>query len=170
MQQLGGPEWGPQLLLSQGGCGEGVVGILSLLTLIVATAAAPGDRSRRSHRVQDPSPFPDVAWGRGAGRLRTRSQVKERTGTEPAAEASPAQQLLSPLLGVSFSLRVWEVSSLLLASPHSLPILPPPPTHSLLPPATPLSPPVPRKGPVASGADESSLWAGSPIQRLLTHL
>lgn len=61
--------------------------------------------------------------------------MKERTGTEQSCrEASPVQQLLSPFLGVSFSLRVWEVSSLLLASPHSLPILlqpapPPPPSH-----------------------------------------
>lgn len=93
MQQLGGPAWGPQLLLSQGGCGEGAVEILSLLTLILATAAAPVDRSRCSHRVQDPSLFPDVAVGLGRWRAENKepSEGKDRDRAElqrPALSSS----------------------------------------------------------------------------------
>lgn len=62
--------------------------------------------------------------------------MKERKGTEQSCrEASPVQQLLFPFLGVSFSLKVWEVSSLLLASHIHCQ------SSSNLPPPPPLAPP-----------------------------
>lgn len=163
MQPLGGPAWRPQLL-SQGGYGQRTVGILPLLTLILATAAAPVDRSRRSHRAQDPSPFPDVAVGLGCwqadnkepseGKDRDRAQLQRGQLCPAAPRPSPRGQLQPQSVG---SVLLAAGISTFTANPLPLP-------HSLLPPATPLSPPVPRKGPVASGADESGLWAGSPIQ------
>ena len=130
--------------------GRGQVGILPLLTLILATAAAPLlTEAGVSHRAQAGYPLPhphDAAAGPGHGRTGT-GQSHGEARRCPAAPPPSLGSLQPPL-------------------PSTLTTNPPP--HSA---ALPLLQ-FPGKAPLlaASLVRTSSLWAGSPTQRLLTEV
>lgn len=128
--------------------GWGQVGILSLLTLILATAAAPWlTAAGVSPRPQDPSSSPPCGPGaRVPEGAEDTNQERKGHGQIGVTEwPGPALRLLLPVPWAQLQRpQVWRLSSLLPAS-SSLP------SDSSLPP-------VPRRGPVASVVRMSQVY------------